>query len=280
MQKDEFSLGLYEKAMPDAMPLEEKIVFAKRTGYDYLELCIDQNVERFQRLDWDKKKRAYWRSYTFDMEMPFKTLSLSALRDFPLGMLDEYHNKKALETIRKAVELAFDMGSRVVLVNGYCTTDKESKPENIERFYENMAKAAAYCEYYGVTIAIENAEEPFCDTIEKATKIVERIDSPYVKVYGDIGNIANAFYEMPEMAFYDLAQGKGKIAALHLKDTQVGEYRMTPYGEGHVDFKKNALYVKALGIRFATAEFFYKEKEDGEEEARNVCAFLREYFGG
>ena len=38
-----YSLGMYEKALPDAMPLEEKMVLARENGYDHIEFCVDLN---------------------------------------------------------------------------------------------------------------------------------------------------------------------------------------------------------------------------------------------
>ncbi len=54
---NEFCLGLYEKSMPDTLSLEEKLIAAKREGFDYLELSIDESDEKLARLDWDKSER-------------------------------------------------------------------------------------------------------------------------------------------------------------------------------------------------------------------------------
>ncbi len=45
-----YSLGIYEKAMPDDLEIEEKLLIAKETGYDFLELTIDQNPAKQERL--------------------------------------------------------------------------------------------------------------------------------------------------------------------------------------------------------------------------------------
>ena len=33
-----YRLGLYEKAMPDELSLEEKLLLAKKIGFDYVEI--------------------------------------------------------------------------------------------------------------------------------------------------------------------------------------------------------------------------------------------------
>lgn len=56
-----YRLGIYEKAMPDGMTLEEKLLLAKQTGFDYVELSIDETEEKIARLDFPKKD---WKNCT------------------------------------------------------------------------------------------------------------------------------------------------------------------------------------------------------------------------
>ena len=76
----------------------------------------------------------------------------------------------------------------------------------------------------------------------------------------------------------DLACGKGLIAAMHLKDTMPGEYRLTRYGEGHVDFPRSVELIQQLGIRIFTAELFCQPQLDWKAEAIRVNRFLRGFF--
>ena len=52
-----YRLGLYEKAMPDELSLEEKLLLAKKIGFDYVEISIDETEEKISRLDFDKKRK-------------------------------------------------------------------------------------------------------------------------------------------------------------------------------------------------------------------------------
>lgn len=45
-------LGLYEKAQPDAIVLEEKLDNAARAGFDSFELSVDESDQRLARLAW------------------------------------------------------------------------------------------------------------------------------------------------------------------------------------------------------------------------------------
>ena len=51
-------IGLYEKALPDAMSWEERLAAAGQAGYDFIEISIDESDERLSRLDWSASERA------------------------------------------------------------------------------------------------------------------------------------------------------------------------------------------------------------------------------
>ena len=45
--KRQYSLGLYEKAMPAELTWKEKLEAAKAAGYDFVEISVDENIEYF-----------------------------------------------------------------------------------------------------------------------------------------------------------------------------------------------------------------------------------------
>lgn len=274
----QYSLGLYEKAMPDSMSLEDKLLAAKEIGFDHMELCIDLHPQREARLDWSKKERAYWRSFLYEHDIPLTTLSLSVIRKCPLGLSGKEENTLAFELIEKGAKLAFDLGSRVMLMNGYDVFSQPSTPDTVGRFLKNLPEAVRICERHGVTLALENAEMAFCDTVAKAAKYVRYIDSPFFQIYADIGNITNSVDGDTDRALADLVCGSGCIAAMHLKDSLPGEYRYTPYSQGHVDFKRMVAAAKQMGVRLFTAELFYKEDSDFKAEAIRVHKFLKGFL--
>jgi len=49
----QYSLGLYEKAMPDGLSFREMLDLTARTGFDRLELSVDESDMRLARLDWE-----------------------------------------------------------------------------------------------------------------------------------------------------------------------------------------------------------------------------------
>ena len=257
-----YALGMYEKALPNDMPLEEKLDRAKEAGFDYVELCIDQNKDRAKRLNWSREEIRYWRELAWEKGIPFTTFSLSYLRDMPLGILDTKMNRQSLETIERACEIAVGLGSRVILINGYDVYYEPSTPATRERFFENLNKAVEIATRYGIAIGIENAEMSFCKTISDARAICDRAPSSYLGIYGDYGNQVLAFEGDNDAASQDMMMGAGKFNALHIKDTCKDSYRFDHWGEGWVDFDMGVAMIKKLGIRLITAEIFCDESGD------------------
>jgi len=275
-----YTLSLYEKAMPDDLPLFSKLLGARACGFDGMELCVDLNPAREARLDWTIKDRKALSAFLIDNGLRVPTLSLSALRGCPLGEPDAQKNARAFTLIEKSAQLCCDIGAQIILINGYDVYDRPSSEETTRRFAENIPKAAEIVAQYGVILAIENAERPFMDRFRKAAAWVRSVDSPFFRVYGDIGNAFNAAKGDRALALEDIESGRGLTAAVHLKDTMPGEYRYTRYGEGHVDFRPAVEKCLDIGVRIYTAELFRRETFDWREEAVRVNYFLRGFFPG
>ena len=55
----------------------------------------------------------------------------------------------------------------------------------------------------------------------------------------------------------DLETGRGRLAAMHLKETVPGKFREIPFGTGHVDFESSIRKAWELGVRRYVTEFWY-----------------------
>ena len=59
---------------------------------------------------------------------------------------------------------------------------------------------------------------------------VNRVNSPYLNVYPDLGNVTNAAVTYGTDVEEDLETGRGHLAAMHLKETLPGKFREIPFG--------------------------------------------------
>ncbi|MDR2798582.1 MAG: L-ribulose-5-phosphate 3-epimerase, partial [Treponema sp.] len=231
-----YRLGLYEKAMPLSLSFAEKFDEAKKAGFDYLELSVDETDEKLSRLDWTIEDIKIVRRSSEDAGIPILSICLSGHRRFPLGDDDPVVRERSLEIMRKACELALSIGVQVIQIAGYDVYYKSSTETTKAFFMENLARSVEYAAGTGVVLAFETMETPFMNTVQKAMDWIKKINSPWLKVYPDLGNITNAAKSEGGDVMQDLETGRGNIAALHLKESKPNVFREVPYGTGHVDF--------------------------------------------
>jgi L-ribulose-5-phosphate 3-epimerase len=252
--------------MPAELSWKEKLEAAKSAGFDFLEMSIDETEEKLERLEMTEKERLELIKLTKDAGIPIGTMCLSGHRKYPLGSHDPVVKKKSIEIMSKAIELASDLGIRIIQLAGYDVYYEESDEETRRYFTDNLKKAAEMAASAGVVLAFETMETGFMNTVEKAMKYVKQVSSVYLNVYPDIGNITNAAFTNGTDVLEDLKLGSGRLAAMHLKETKPGIVREVPYGEGHVDFKKAIETAWKLGVRIYVAEFWYMGNPSWKED--------------
>lgn len=271
-----YLLGLYEKSMPNSLTIVEKLQVAKEAGYDYLEISIDETDEKLARLDWSPEEIRALKQAQEEIGIPIKSICLSGHRKYPLGSLNPEVRQRSLEIMEKAVAFATRLGIRVIQIAGYDVYYEESCQQTKEYFADNLALAVEMAAKEGVVLGFETMETPFMDTVEKTMVWVNKINSPYLQIYPDTGNLANSALLYDGDVVKDLQLGTGHLIAVHLKETTPGIYREVPYGTGHVDFIRIIEEVWAQGVRMFVGEFWYVGNEDWREVLRGNHTFIRE----
>ena len=266
-----YRLGLYEKAMPE-IGWRAKLCMARDAGYDFLEISIDASEERISRVYADPAERGALLDLCREERMPIRTLNASALTKYALGDPDREISGRGLDIALHAVEFADDLGIRLVMIPGYDVYFKPHSKETEALFFENIRILTDHAAEAGVQLGFETMENDFMNTVEKGMRYVERIRSPYLCLYPDIGNTTNACVKAGTDPIADLRLGAGSIAALHLKETCPGHFREIPYGTGHVDFPATIRTARELGVRRFVTEFWYKP---GGETPKDVCKRFR-----
>lgn len=269
----EYRLGLYEKSMPSTLTWVEKLTIAKKSGFDYLEISIDESDAKLARLDQptDEIKEAIQKT-----GVPISSMCLSGHRKYPLGSHDKEIQKKSLEIMKKAIDFAADLGVRIIQLAGYDVYYEAGDLYTNHDFETNLKKCVEKAAEKGIVLGFETMETPFMDTVEKAMRYVNLVSSPYLGVYPDIGNLKNASLLYGVDVDEDLMCGKGHIFASHLKETVPGKYREIPFGTGHTEFVKNIKTLKRLGVRMFVGEFWYVNNEDWQDVVKDAGVFLRD----
>ena len=263
-----YAIGLYEKAMPPELTWREKLAFAKECGYDFVEISVDEKDEKLARLDWTREERM---DLLRDMDaagLPVRSMCLSGHRKYPLGASDPAVRERSLEIMRKAIDLADDLGVRIIQLAGYDVYYEDSSRDTKNWFLENLRKAAEWAAVKGVVLGFETMETPFMNTVWKSMFYVKLVDSPYLGVYPDAGNLTNAALTDKASVLDDLESGRGHIVAMHLKETVPGVFREVPFLTGHVDFPAVIEKAWSLGVRRYVTEMWYTGSPAWRDDVR------------
>jgi L-ribulose-5-phosphate 3-epimerase len=261
-----YMLGLYEKAMPGSLSWPEKMQAARRAGYDFIEISIDETDEKLARLDMSPADRRKLTEQMWENGMPVRSMCLSGHRKYPIGSEKEEIRNRGMEIMKKAVELADDLGIRIIQLAGYDVYYEEGNAKTRELFLENLKKAALMAADHGIQLGFETMETEFMNTVEKAMEYVKLVDSPWLHVYPDLGNITNAAVSYGKDVLDDLETGRGRLVAMHLKETVPGKFREIPFCTGHVDFESGIRKAWEMGVRRYVTEMWYTGNPEWEKD--------------
>lgn len=270
-----YTLGLYEKAMPSDLTWKEKLETAKAAGYDFVEISIDETDAKLARLEWTKEERLDLVKTMYEVGIPIRTMCLSGHRKYPIGSGNPETCARGMEIMEKAIQLADDLGIRIIQLAGYDVYYEESTPETVERFGENLAKSERMAAKKGIILGFETMETEFMNTVEKAMKYVNRINSPYLGVYPDMGNITNAAKTYGTDVLADIRTGAGHLDAVHLKETVPGVFREVPFGTGHVDFPAVIAETWKAGVRRYVTELWYTGNPEWKKDLDFAVGMMR-----
>lgn len=265
-----YEIGLYEKAMPGDLSWREKLETAKELGYDFVELSVDETDAKLARLDMTREERLEILKIMNEVGVSFRSMCLSGHRKYPLGSANPATCARGMEIMEKAVQLAADLGIRIIQLAGYDVYYEDSTPETVERFGENLKKATMMAAKVGVMLGFETMETEFMNTVGKAMKYVDLVNSPYLGVYPDSGNLKNAAVTYGTDVYEDIRSGAGHTVAMHLKETVPGKFREIHFGTGHVDFRKMIDTAWEIGVRRFVTEMWYVGQDNWKEDIREA----------
>ena len=237
-------VGIYEKAFPADYSWEQILTSARQAGYDFVEMSIDESQERLDRLHWSNSERAALRQAIFNTGIPVWGMGVSAHRKFPLGSASSDIRQQGLDILYRSIELAADLGVKVIQIMGYDAFYEPSNAGTQARYLEGLHTGTTWASAAGVLLALENGDSELVDSVEKAMRFVKMINSPWFQVYPDIGNMTAAGYSPLEQ----LPLTEGHLIGVHVKDTRKGELRGVPLGQGIVQFRETFQWLARNGF--------------------------------
>ena len=259
-------LGIYEKALDAGDDWYQRMEKVRELGFDFLEISIDETDERLSRLYASDEKLWEIQDAARKAGVYLQSLCLSGHRRYPFGSADPDIRRKAADIMERALVFADKMGIRVIQLAGYDVYYEEGNEQTKKLFSENLKKATEMAAKKGILLGFETMETEFMNTVQKSMEYVKMVDSVYLNVYPDLGNITNAAKTYGKDVLDDLETGRGRLVAMHLKETVPNKFREIPFGTGHVDFEAGIKKAWDLGVRRYVTEFWYTGNPEWEKD--------------
>lgn len=273
--------GIYEKALSPDDSWEARLLKVKNLGLDFFEISIDESDERLNRLYWTDTEKYALRRLSDEIGVPITSMCLSAHRRFPFGSADPRVVERSMDIMNRAIDLSSTLGVRVIQLAGYDVYYERSSPDTVKRYSENLARAAEMAERECIMLANETMDTSFMNSITKHLIYEKEINSPWLKVYPDVGNLTAWGNDVSA----ELRKGIGSIVQVHLKDTLKvtdtfpGVFRDLKFGEGQVDFAECFRTLEDVGYKGAyLMEMWHKVGEDDVSSIRQAMEHLAKIF--
>ena len=272
-------LGIVDSAFPSDWSLERIFKEARENGFDGVELWLTE--DGIVRLDSTREDMEKVKELAKKYGIELYSLASGLYWQYSLTDEDSVVREKAKGIVRKQLELAHDLGCDTILVIPGCVgvdfvpgsgiVDYETA---YARAYEWLEELKPCAEKWQVSIGIENVWNKFLLSPLEMRDLIDRVGSPYVGAYLDIGNVLNFGY--PEQWVRILGE---RIRKIHLKDfsREVGNINgFVELLKGDVDYPAVIEALKKISYDgWLTAELFFPPEEAKEGIRRTAEAMRR-----
>jgi L-ribulose-5-phosphate 3-epimerase len=274
--------GINYWSFSEGTSMAEAMHIAKDAGFDGIEFCLAADGEvslvSTERELLEIKKRAA------DLGLDIPSLASWLPWESPITSNDPVKRSKGKDIARKQIETAAILGAKTALiVPGYVGVDFVPNSEicDYEVVYERALEAiyelAEDAKQANVMIGVENVWNKFLLSPLEMRGFVDQINSPFVGVYFDVGNVLLTGY--PEHWIRILGS---RIKNVHFKD-----YRRNPGGfnafvdllAGDVNYPAVMEALEGIGYTgYCTAEMMPTYKHHTEQIIYNTSGAMDAIF--
>ena len=229
---------------------------AKRIGLDGVQVDLGRGQDDLALFDPDLQKKFIEARRTQQIEIA--SLALGVLNSIPYKS-----DPRAEVWVEKSIDVCRALGVNIVLLAFFSKGDLRNDKQGTDVVVERFKKVAPKAEDAGVTLGIESWL-----SAEQHMEIIDRVGSPAVKVYYDVGNSNKAGYDI-----YSEIRKLGKlICEFHAKDYD------DLYGKGSIDFERVRAAMDDIGYRGWFVMEGTKMPLGVEESCRYDAEYLRTIF--
>lgn len=229
---------------------------AKRLGLDGIQVDLGH-----QKDDLPLRKPELQKKYlemAKQQNVEIASLALGALNEVPLKS-----DARAVEWLADSVDVSKALGTTVVLVPFFGKGDLRNDQPGTDAVVERLKRLAPKAEKAGVILGFESWL-----SAEQHGDILDRVGSPAVQVYYDVGNSHKMGYDI----FKEIRSLGKRICEFHAKDND------DLYGKGTMNFPEVRRAMDDIGYRGWMQIEGTKMPLGIEESARYDLEYLRTIF--
>ncbi len=244
-------IGINRWTLPTHLTLSECFAIAKQAGFDSIEINIAEDGEL--RTDSTESEVRAIVASAADAGIELSSLSTGLGWRYPLTSPDAGVRTKAIDVIRKSLEVATWMGVDTILVVPGVVNADIAYDSAYERAQEGLRAVAAEAEARSVSVGVENVWNKFLLSPLEFRRFLDEIGSPYIGAYFDAGNVL--LYGFPDQWIRILGS---RIRKVHVKDFKTGIGNMGGFCnplQGDVPWAKVRAALEEIGYdEYITAE--------------------------
>lgn len=227
--------GINRCCFPEKMSLEECIILAKDTGFDGIELLMNEFEEPYLELHLNNTEGELIqiRNLADQYKIDIPSISTNLLWNYPLTDNNEKIRNKGIEIVRGMIDAAYVIGAETILVMPGIVTKEVPYDIAYNRVLEAAKQLGQYAKSKGIYIGLENVWNKFLLSPLEMKELIEKIDNDFVQVYFDAGNVLA--YGYPDQWVSIL---QNHIISVHVKDYEIaaGVHGFRQLFEGDMDF--------------------------------------------
>ncbi|GHV14596.1 hexulose-6-phosphate isomerase [Clostridia bacterium] len=245
--------GINILSLPGHVKIEDAFSIVSRAGFDGIELYLDIDAKgtvKFTNspdMDVDKVK-----ALSEKYKLKVTGFVTDALWANPLTSCDPETRKRGQSAVKVLIDYAEIFGADTILVVPGSVSADCPYDEAYDNALESLKILAPYAESKKVAIGVENVWNRFLLSPLEARDFIDKINSPYVGAYFDIGNVVVSGF--PEQWIKILGK---RIKKLHAKGFR-GGYQNGAFVnllEGDINWHRVTAALKAIGYNdYITAE--------------------------
>ncbi len=201
---------------------------AKELGLDGVQVSLGTEANDMQLRRADIQQQ--YRDAAKEQGVAIASLAIGEMNRIPYKS-----DPRAEQWVRDSIDVCTALGVNVVLLAFFSNGDLRDDPQGIDTVVERLKRVAPKAEDAGVYLGIESwLSGP------QHMEIINRVGSPNVKVYYDLGN--------SHLRGYDIYQEIRDLGLEHICEFHAKDYDNI-FGQGKVDFVKARKAMDDIGYR-------------------------------